>query len=87
MSCHKPIKLERKDDDSGWLKFNMDNSLHVHPHKQKQPQQYQQQSNNFSSASKSLSNDARILQLLQSIDSKLTALMANNRISSEEPKK
>jgi hypothetical protein len=36
MTCRQDIKLERKSDNSGWNKFNLDGSPHVHtPKKQK----------------------------------------------------
>jgi peptidoglycan hydrolase CwlO-like protein len=33
LSCGQEIKLARKEDNSGWDKFNLDGSPHVHPPK------------------------------------------------------
>ena len=44
--CKAPIKLARKDDGTGWDKFNLDGSPHLHPNRknqQPQPQPQQQQ--------------------------------------------
>jgi hypothetical protein len=30
MGCGQTIKLQRKDDDSGWNKYNLDGSPHIH---------------------------------------------------------
>jgi hypothetical protein len=29
-TCKQQIKLQRKDDDSGWLKYNLDGTEHKH---------------------------------------------------------
>ena len=42
LTCKQDIKLERKPDNSGWLKFNLDGSEHKHENKK---QQYQQEQN------------------------------------------
>jgi hypothetical protein len=36
LTCKQEIKLARKDDNSGWDKFNLDGSAHVHPRKNQQ---------------------------------------------------
>jgi hypothetical protein len=41
MSCGEKIKLERKPDDSGWLKWNLDGTKHIDSKKSKQEQQQQ----------------------------------------------
>jgi hypothetical protein len=43
MSCGESIKLERKPDDSGWLKWNLDGTKHVDSKKSKHQQQEQPQ--------------------------------------------
>jgi hypothetical protein len=35
LSCKKEIKLERKADNSGWNKFNLDGTPHVHDNNKK----------------------------------------------------
>jgi cell division protein FtsB len=36
LTCKQDIKLARKEDNSGWDKFNLDGSPHVHPPKKNQ---------------------------------------------------
>jgi hypothetical protein len=36
LTCKQEIRLERKQDNSGWNKYNLDNSPHVHEKKQQQ---------------------------------------------------
>ncbi len=43
LSCQRDIRLERKPDDSGWNKFNLDGTPHIDQKKQKQNQQQQRQ--------------------------------------------
>ena len=31
MTCNQEIKLERKPDNSGWIRWNLDNTPHEHP--------------------------------------------------------
>ena len=33
LTCKQEIKLARKEDNTGWDKFNLDGSPHVHPPK------------------------------------------------------
>jgi hypothetical protein len=33
LSCQKDIRLERKPDNTGWNKFNLDGSAHIHEKK------------------------------------------------------
>ena len=33
MTCQATIKLERKPDNSGWIRWNLDNTPHEHPKK------------------------------------------------------
>jgi hypothetical protein len=33
LTCKAPVKLERKSDNSGWIKWNPDGSVHEHPKK------------------------------------------------------
>ena len=33
MTCQATIKLERKPDNSGWIRWNLDNTPHEHPPK------------------------------------------------------
>jgi uncharacterized coiled-coil DUF342 family protein len=42
LSCGQQIKLERKADNSGWLKYNLDGSDHVDEKKNKKSQTQQQ---------------------------------------------
>lgn len=42
LTCKAPIKLARKEDGTGWEKFNLDGSPHTHPAKKVQQQQQQQ---------------------------------------------
>jgi hypothetical protein len=42
LTCTQEIRLERKADNSGWNKFNLDNSPHVHEKKHHQQSQTQQ---------------------------------------------
>ena len=39
LTCKQEIKLARKEDNSGWDKFNLDGSPHIHPPKNKNSQQ------------------------------------------------
>ena len=39
MTCQATIKLERKPDNSGWIRWNLDNTPHEHPKKSFPPQQ------------------------------------------------
>jgi hypothetical protein len=41
LTCKQEIRLARKDDNSGWDKFNIDGSPHIHPPKNKGQQQQQ----------------------------------------------
>ena len=43
LTCGQQIKLERKPDGSGWLKWNLDMTKHVDVKKPKQSQQQQPQ--------------------------------------------
>jgi hypothetical protein len=38
LTCKAPVKLERKPDNSGWIKWNPDGSVHEHPPKKNFPQ-------------------------------------------------
>jgi len=38
LTCRHEIKLQRKDDNSGWLKFNLNGTPHEHENKKQQPQ-------------------------------------------------
>ena len=29
LTCHQDIRLERKPDDSGWLRYNLDGTPHI----------------------------------------------------------
>ena len=42
LPCKQDIKLARKDDNSGWIRYNLDGSLHI-DEKRKKSQQLQQQ--------------------------------------------
>jgi hypothetical protein len=33
LTCKAPVKLERKADNSGWIKWNPDGTEHIHPKK------------------------------------------------------
>lgn len=41
LTCRQEIKLERKADNSGWNKFNLDGTEHKHEKKQQGSQTYQ----------------------------------------------
>jgi hypothetical protein len=43
MSCGADIKLQRKDDDSGWNRYNLDGTPHVDVKKKKQQVQRSQE--------------------------------------------
>jgi hypothetical protein len=38
LTCKADIKLARKDDNSGWDKFNLDGTPHIHPSNKKNQQ-------------------------------------------------
>ncbi len=42
LTCKQDIKLARKDGNSGWIRYNLDGSLHI-DEKRKKSQQPQQQ--------------------------------------------
>ncbi|MDQ3968440.1 MAG: hypothetical protein M3275_08610 [Thermoproteota archaeon] len=43
LTCKQEIKLARKEDNTGWDKFNLDGSTHVHAPKNKNTSSQQQQ--------------------------------------------
>lgn len=43
LTCQATIRLQRKDDNSGWNRYNLDGTPHVDPKKNRQRHQQQQQ--------------------------------------------
>ena len=42
LTCKQDIKLARKDDNSGWIRYNLDGTLHIDERKKKLQQQQPQ---------------------------------------------
>jgi ribosomal protein L35 len=42
LTCSAPIKLQRKNDNSGWIKYNLDGTKHIDVKKSTKQQQQQQ---------------------------------------------
>ncbi|MDQ3726829.1 MAG: hypothetical protein M3307_01165 [Thermoproteota archaeon] len=42
LTCKQDIKLARKDDNSGWIRYNLDGTLHIDKRKKKLQQQQPQ---------------------------------------------
>jgi hypothetical protein len=51
-TCKQPVKLERKPDNSGWLKTNLDGTPHIDQKKKQQQQQGQKALQSSVSSSK-----------------------------------
>jgi hypothetical protein len=62
MTCGADIKLQRKDDDSGWNRFNLDGTVHVDAKKKSSPPTTQQQTGQLEAKIDTLITEVRALR-------------------------
>jgi len=65
LTCKKEIRLERKADNTGWNKFNLDGSAHIHENKKS--------NNNTTSSSTQV---AELTKKVETLESKIDTLIA-----------
>ena len=77
LSCKADIRLERKPDNSGWLRYNLDGSAHVDQKQTKKEEKKEETTRTVTTIS---TTELRLIfETLQSINDKLTALLANQQ--------
>ena len=67
LTCKQDIKLARKDDNSGWIRYNLDGTLHIDERKKKLQQQQPQPTTTTTTTAVTVDSGPQIAELAKQV--------------------